>query len=73
MSDDVSYVELRDLVDIKHGFAFASEYFCDDPSSNLNKKVVDAANGLARFRSEKAPLEVAFYDAASARVWEYHA
>ena len=42
----------------------------DEPDSPENKKIIDAANGLARLRSEDSPMEVDFYDAASAHVWK---
>jgi Domain of unknown function (DUF4917) len=41
-----------------------------DPGSDPNKTIMDVARGFSRLRSEKAALDVAFYDAASARVWE---
>ncbi len=40
-----------------------------DPLSANNKWIISRANGLAAQRSVKNPLEVAFYDAASAKVW----
>lgn len=40
-----------------------------DPDSLGNKRIQAAATALARSRSEKAPLEVVFFDAASAQVW----
>lgn len=40
-----------------------------DPESHSNTTIIDAANGLAHLRDGNVPLEVAFFDAASAKVW----
>jgi hypothetical protein len=40
-----------------------------DPDSDANKAIVEKANRLAGLRNVRHPLEVSFYDAASARVW----
>lgn len=40
-----------------------------DPNSKDNQRIVTRAKSLANMRSEKWPLDVAFYDAASAQVW----
>lgn len=40
-----------------------------DPNSATNGQIIARAKGLANLRHEKWPLEVAFYDAASASVW----
>lgn len=40
-----------------------------DPTSADNQRIMNRANELASQRHEKWPLEVAFYDAASAHVW----
>lgn len=40
-----------------------------DPSSETNKTVIAATKSMAGQRGEKFPLEVSFFDAASANVW----
>ena len=40
-----------------------------DPDSVDNQRIIARARGLARLRGERYPLEVTFYDAASANVW----
>lgn len=40
-----------------------------DPQSPLNQQIIARAQGLANLRHDRWPLDVAFYDAASARVW----
>lgn len=40
-----------------------------DPESGDNQRIMNRANELAEQRHEKSPLDVAFYDAATARVW----
>lgn len=40
-----------------------------DPESRGNKQIRRAATALASFRNEREPLDVSFFDAASARVW----
>jgi len=40
-----------------------------DPDNDDNKRIIARARELAAQRHEKTPLEVAFYDAASANVW----
>lgn len=40
-----------------------------DPSSEGNQKIVAAAEILAEQRSDRTPLELHFFDAASAQVW----
>jgi hypothetical protein len=40
-----------------------------DPTTELNQQIMTRAEALAVMRTEKWPLEVAFYDAASAEVW----
>jgi hypothetical protein len=40
-----------------------------DPAATWNQKIVARALGLAGLRHERWPLDVAFYDAASAHVW----
>jgi hypothetical protein len=40
-----------------------------DPGSDGNKQIQRAATALGRSRNEKVALDVAFFDAASARVW----
>ncbi len=40
-----------------------------DPQSAENQQIMARANGLAAQRHARYPLEVAFYDAASAQVW----
>jgi len=41
-----------------------------DPSSPGNKTIIRRALAIARLRPERRPLEVQFYDAASASVWK---
>ena len=41
-----------------------------DPSSATNKGVMRRASGLARLRPARRPLEVRFFDAATASVWK---
>lgn len=40
-----------------------------DPDSDANKKIIEKANQLAVLRHERRPLEVTYFDAASAQVW----
>ncbi|MBI1406012.1 MAG: DUF4917 family protein [Caulobacter sp.] len=40
-----------------------------DPESDWNQRIMARAQGLADLRHERWPLDVAFYDAASANVW----
>jgi hypothetical protein len=40
-----------------------------DPNSGDNLRIINRAHELAAMRHERWPLEVAFYDAASANVW----
>jgi Domain of unknown function (DUF4917) len=40
-----------------------------DPDSASNREIMTRARGLARMRGERNPLEISFYDAASASVW----
>ncbi|WP_172331651.1 DUF4917 family protein [Mangrovicoccus sp. HB161399] len=40
-----------------------------DPDSVGNKTIRSAANALTVYRGERVPLSVAFFDAASAKVW----
>lgn len=40
-----------------------------DPLTEDNQRIIQRAEGLAAQRSGKNPLDVAFYDAASANVW----
>lgn len=40
-----------------------------DPDTRDNQRIMNRATQLAAMRHEKWPLEVAFYDAASANVW----
>ncbi|MGN6186548.1 MAG: DUF4917 family protein [Thermoanaerobaculia bacterium] len=40
-----------------------------DPASPDNKRIIARAEALASARPPRRPLEVAFYDSASARVW----
>lgn len=40
-----------------------------DPATQDNQRIMNRANELAAHRHEKSPLEVAFYEAATARVW----
>lgn len=40
-----------------------------DPNSEENLEIIKRAKNLALQRHEKWPLELSFYDAASARVW----
>jgi len=40
-----------------------------DESSLDNQRIMQRANALAKLRTAAYPLEVAFYDAASANVW----
>lgn len=40
-----------------------------DPESQGNKQILTAATALANSRDEQVALDVAFFDAASARVW----
>ncbi|MBK8093388.1 MAG: DUF4917 family protein [Verrucomicrobiaceae bacterium] len=41
-----------------------------DPSSPVNKTIIRRALAIARLRPDRRPLEVKFYDAASASVWK---
>lgn len=41
-----------------------------DPTSDLNQQIIAKAEALAALRTARYPLEVAFYDAESAEVWE---
>ena len=40
-----------------------------DPNGEANKNIISRANALAAMRHERKPLEVIFFDAASANVW----
>ena len=40
-----------------------------DPNGDANKNIIARANALAAMRHERKPLEVIFFDAASANVW----
>ena len=40
-----------------------------DPLAEENQRIIARANALAAGRHAKSPLEIAFYDAASANVW----
>jgi hypothetical protein len=40
-----------------------------DPASPDNQRIIQRAEALAAMRHERSPLEVVFYDAASANVW----
>ncbi len=40
-----------------------------DPESPGNKLIIGKASQLTRLRSERFPLELSFYDAASANIW----
>lgn len=40
-----------------------------DPTNETNKKIIAKAESLAGLRHQKWPLELTFYDAASANVW----
>ncbi len=40
-----------------------------DPGSKANREIIRKAQALANERSDRWPLEVAFYDSASANVW----
>lgn len=40
-----------------------------DPSTAQNKLVIERAKSIAALRLQKYPLEVVFYDSASAKVW----
>ena len=40
-----------------------------DPLSSPNQQIIARAKGLADLREAKWPLDVAFYDAASAKIW----
>ena len=41
-----------------------------DPESDTNKNIVARANALSAMRQERYPLDVAFYDAETAHVWQ---
>jgi hypothetical protein len=43
-----------------------------DPESAGNKKISDSAAALARSRDKSVPLNITFFDAASAQVWGHH-
>lgn len=40
-----------------------------DPNTEANQAIIQRANGLAAMRHERKPLEVVFFDSASANVW----
>lgn len=40
-----------------------------DADSDANKKIIEKASRLAALRHERRPLEVSYFDAASAQVW----
>ncbi len=40
-----------------------------NPDSDANKAIIEKANRLATLRDERRPLEVSYFDAASAKVW----
>lgn len=40
-----------------------------DPGEDFNKTIIQRANRMASARSDRYPLEVTFFDAASANVW----
>lgn len=40
-----------------------------DPESDANRDIIRRAEGLTRLRGHRNPLEVAYYDSATARVW----
>ena len=40
-----------------------------DPDADMNRAIMSRAEALAGMRSERYPLSVSFYDAASANVW----
>ena len=42
-----------------------------DPNGSVNKEIINKAKVLQNARGDRYPLDVVFYDAASARVWEY--
>jgi hypothetical protein len=41
-----------------------------DPTSPENKRIIAKANGLAALRHDRWPLDLSFYDASTAGVWE---
>lgn len=41
-----------------------------DPAVASNQQIMARAEGLKNLRQEKWPLEIAFYDAASAQIWD---
>lgn len=49
------------------GFLFVSIY--GDPGNATNQQVIERANQLAALRSDRSPLTIQFFDAASANVW----
>ena len=42
-----------------------------DPNSDVNKQIISSATQLAASRADRYQLRVSFFDAKSARVWEY--
>lgn len=40
-----------------------------DPSNEANKTIISRANGLAAMRTARNPLDITFFDSASAEVW----
>lgn len=42
-----------------------------DPASPTNRAIISKANSLAAMRRDRYPLELAFYDAATANPWSY--
>jgi hypothetical protein len=41
-----------------------------DPNSDVNKEIIRRAVGLSEMRRSRYPLEVCFYDAESAHIWD---
>lgn len=58
---------LRRLATGKFGKLYVSLH--GDPQSQNNIEIAKRANLLMEFRNAKSPLQVEFYDAASAKVW----
>lgn len=66
LADNDAHV-LRQIEKGKIGRLYVSLY--GDPDSDFNKTLIRRAFQMAAVRSERFPLDVVFFDAASAKVW----
>jgi uncharacterized protein DUF4917 len=58
---------IRQIEKGKCGRLFVSLY--GDPATEANRAIIARAQRIADARSERYPLEIEFFDAASAEVW----